>query len=724
MLARLQSAQDERNRMLGRSGPPASPAKPTTTFGSPVRQFKASSGSLLEPVTPRSSQWQRKIDVSVLRDAKPVALGSPEKDLNASLLREPLRWGTKSDRPISRPPVVEKPTVTLIDGNVQAFISAEKVTEQLKDLLGTMDAAQQEEEITDEDKKVSGLEVTLLPHQVRGYRFLRRCEKDDVAAKGGLLCDDMGLGKTVQSLALILGNPYNRKVAEEEQEREREEQENAKDKDKKAAALPLPIKATLVVAPLALASQWAAEVRAKAPGLRVYVHHGPSRTKDASAFSAYDVVVTTYQIASTERAADGPLFKPHWWRVILDEAHTIKNRNSKSSVAAAGLMARRRWCLTGTPIQNTVDELYSLFRFIQLKPYDKYATWKGQIAGPIAGGRGKVAMQRLHAVLATVMLRRTKEVLKANGVNLPARRVHRIEVDFSQRERAFYDKLHRTFGQRIEKLVMEGGAAQYMSALLLLLRLRQTCDDMRLVAGRLDDDDKSAVVEASGPARPAPADAEADSDADANANAGAVDDLADMLGSLDVNRELDDAADAISDTDPSTTASAKIDKLIDLVSNEPTRKTIVFSQFTTMLDKIEPHLRDRGIRFARYDGSMPPAKRDSALDSLRHNPATTVLLCSLKCGALGLNLTCASRVVLVDPWWNPMITEQAIDRVHRLGQQHDVDVYELVVKKTVEEKILSLCDSKRALAAGVIDGASSSAVTNKLSKTELLDLFH
>jgi SNF2 family DNA or RNA helicase len=460
----------------------------------------------------------------------------------------------------------------------------------------------------------------------------------------------------------------------------------------------------LVVAPLALATQWAAEVRSKAPGLKVYIHHGSSRAKDSKCFEKYDVVVTTFQVVTSEHALDGPLFEPHWWRIIVDEAHTIKNRSAKSSIGATSLTSQRRWCLTGTPIQNNVDELYSLFRFIQLKPYDKYQIWSGQIAGPINAGRGKVAMQRLHAVLGAVMLRRTKEVLKTSGVVLPARRVHRVLVEFSTREREVYDHLHRRVGQRIEKMILEGGGSQYMSALLQLLRLRQICDDLRLVTGRLDEDDRSAVVDAS------------------SEN---VDDLADMLKSLDVNRDLEDVQvqDQVQE-EPMDTPSAKIIKLVSLLKSELSRKTIVFSQFTSMLDIMEPHLHHEGIRFVRYDGSMTPAKRDESLNALRNNPDVEVLLCSLKCGALGLNLTCASRVILVDPWWNPMISEQAIDRVHRLGQTHDVDVYELIVNKTVEQKICSLCDSKRQLASGVIDGAQSSAVTNKLSKAELLDLFN
>jgi SNF2 family DNA or RNA helicase len=172
---------------------------------------------------------------------------------------------------------------------------------------------------------------------------------------------------------------------------------------------------------------------------------------------------------------------------------------------------------------------------------------------------------------------------------------------------------------------------------------------------------------------------------------------------------------------PSHKPSTKIRHLLRILHREtPEHKTIVFSQFTSMLDLIEPHLKHGSIGYVRYDGSMRPDAREASLNSLRNNPKTRVLLCSLKCGSLGLNLTAASRVVIVEPFWNPFVEEQAIDRVHRLNQPVDVKVFRLTVRNTVEEKILALQEKKRQLAAAALEGGKG---VGKLSMQDIMQLF-
>jgi SNF2 family DNA or RNA helicase len=167
--------------------------------------------------------------------------------------------------------------------------------------------------------------------------------------------------------------------------------------------------------------------------------------------------------------------------------------------------------------------------------------------------------------------------------------------------------------------------------------------------------------------------------------------------------------------------STKIRRVLRILHAEgPKHKTIVFSQFTTMLDLIEPHLKSSNLRFARYDGSMRPDEREASLHSLRHDPKCRILLCSLKCGSLGLNLTAASRVVIIEPFWNPFVEEQAIDRVHRLNQTVDVKVYRLTVRATVEERILELQERKRELAKAAIEGGKA---VGKLSMQDIISLF-
>ena len=609
--------------------------------------------------------------------------------------------------------------------------------------------------------------------------------------------------------------------------------------DKKA--LPNSVdKGTLVVAPLALIKQWEAEIKNRVRDshkLRVCIHHGPQRTKRFEDLRKYDVVITTYQILVSEHGSssardDGPevgCFGIHWYRIILDEAHTIKNRNAKATQACYALRTEYRWCLTGTPMQNNLDELQSLIRFLQIKPYNDRSIWKEQITDPLAKGKGGLAMRRLQYYLRAFMKRRTKDVLKRegalnpggkastagsndNGFKVTARKIETVEADFSPEERAFYERLDTRTHKTLEQM-MGGQKMNYACALVLLLRLRQACNHPKLVGGSLANDrDALTTSQANGsqtPRKSKVADKEIDDLADLlggvsvemkkcdvcqielerdEASAGSIrcaeceediqnqqhrlprkkkkkkkshrpkgshskkrreegqirpprnrkvilddsDDEADgewlveedqrhstNLGTAggtddenaegggeslasedsftdgdsveaprqnekvicldtsdeetqdtcesddasftDGNGEEDDseAEDSISSSscsdEPSITSSAKIKHLLTILHRESKdHKFIVFSQFTSMLDLIEPFLRAENLTFTRYDGSMRNDLREASLERLRNDKTTRILLCSLKCGSLGLNLTAASRVVILEPFWNPV----------------------------------------------------------------------
>lgn len=624
----------------------------------------------------------------------------------------------------------------------------------------------------------------------------------------------MGLGKTIQSISLILTNPRNFLSP------------NADNKK----TLPKSVeKGTLVVAPLALIKQWEAEIKNRvldSHRLRVCVHHGPQRTKRSEDLRKYDVVITTYQILVSEHGssgkADGPqvgCFGLHWYRVILDEAHSIKNRLAKATKACCALRAEYRWCLTGTPMQNNLDELQSLINFLRIKPYNELAVWKDQITRPMANGRGGVAIKRLQFYLKAFMKRRTKDVLRlegalnaggkktgegglGNGFKITGRRVENISAEFSAAERKFYDRLEKRADKSLEKM-MGGQKISYASALVLLLRLRQACNHPQLVGGSMaQDNDALTIGQAVGsqtPRKPKVVDKDMDDMAGLlggltvqakqcdvcqtelqrdEVAAGSVrcidceEDLAEQLkstkservqnrkrqtssgveakklkvgkrphrrtiidssdeeeskgdwlvperqrisqdlgkagGTDDENAEGDgeslgaedsdtededvvlpsrqrkktvslgssnnDVEDAsgssegestpeseeeeesvLSSREPTPTDSAKINHLIKILQRESAQhKFIVFSQFTSMLNLIEPFLKKNRLIFTRYDGSMRNDHREASLERLRTDPKTRVLLCSLKCGSLGLNLTAASRVVILEPFWNPV----------------------------------------------------------------------
>ncbi|GME23591.1 Snf2 family helicase [Neofusicoccum parvum] len=812
----------------------------------------------------------------------------------------------------------DKPKTRLRREKKQQKQDAEKLS-SLADKLKALEVKSEEkekepgpeEEEEEDDGTVDGLAVKLLPHQVEGVSWMIDKEigqrkKNGVLPKGGILADDMGLGKTIQSLALILTNP-----------RPEPEPSDDKPKDKKKNKIPSTVcKSTLVVAPLALIKQWESEVKTRvlpSHKLKVLVHHGPSRTKRAEDLKKYDIVVTTYQILASEHAAssdgpDGPkigCYGVHWYRIMLDEAHSIKNRNAKMTQASYALRSHYRWCLTGTPMQNNLDELQSLIRFLRIKPYDELSRWKNDIAGPMKNGRGNLAMRRLQVFLKAFMKRRTKDVLKQDGALNPGgkptkegekgegfkivdRKVETVAAEFSPDERKFYDRLADRAQSRLREL-MGGEKADYIGALVLLLRLRQACNHPELVGGQVGKD-KDAITGA-GPGVPKEMQTPRKSKAEENKE---LDDLADLFGGISVatkqcdvcqinltkdeasagavrcadcesdlaaqkkkhkkkhrskekkqkivevkdedddedddddededededeaprkptklmrkkrvvldsddedeegewvvpedQRQVEDLGKAGDtddenaegggewlDSDDSETGdeaetpskkkvinlvssegeqdteqsasesetededsevesdfssndgeslvpSTKIRRLLDILESEtPDHKVIVFSQFTSMLDLIEPFLRNAGHRFTRYDGSMRNDLREASLNKLRNDAGTRVLLCSLKCGSLGLNLTAASRVVILEPFWNPFVEEQAIDRVHRLNQTVDVVVYKLTILNSVEERILDLQEAKRKLANAAIEGGKA---INKLSMKDIMNLF-
>ncbi|KAF2860548.1 hypothetical protein K470DRAFT_257785 [Piedraia hortae CBS 480.64] len=627
-----------------------------------------------------------------------------------------------------------------------------------------VDTKADDEEEDEEDGTVEGLKVKLLPHQVEGVAWMIEKEigkkkRKGVLPYGGILADDMGLGKTVQSVALILTNPRPGFDAKPEHPQHK-----------------LPTaeygKGTLVVAPLALIKQWEEEIKTKVThdhALRVLVHHGPNRTKSASSLKKYDVVVTTYQTLTSEHAAsnmesdDGVrvgCMGVKWYRIILDEAHSIKNRSAKSTQACYALESWYRWCLTGTPMQNNLDELQSLIRFLRIKPYCEMANWKQAIMQPMKNNRGTLAMKRLQIFLRAFMKRRTKDILKKEGalnfsgekkegMKIVKREVLTVECAFDDSEREFYSKMENRADERLKQMQSDK-QNDYIGALVLLLRLRQACDHFWLVGNAVDKEQEAIGA----------------------TEKGGVDDLVAMMGKvsveaktcdvcqvylsgnelregvarchdctadiamMDAKKQKDKAskdeevsedeyeveAAKVNKSDEKVEPSTKIRHLLRILHSEtPEHKTIVFSQFTTMLDLVEPHLRAAKLRYVRYDGSMRNDAREAALSSLRNDPRTRVLLCSLKCGSLGLNLTAASRVVIIEPFWNPFVEEQAIDRVHRLNQTVDVKVFRLTVPNSVEERIMALQERKRELAKAAIEGAGNKVA--KLTMQEILGLF-
>jgi len=356
-----------------------------------------------------------------------------------------------------------------------------------------------------------------------------------------------------------------------------------------------------------------------------------------------------------------------------------------------------------------------------------------QIAKPVKGGRPSRAMKRLQVVLKSLMLRRTKNQI-LNGkplLQLPERILELVECSFNATEKEFYRLLENRMSSEVNKLV-QSDKVNYTHVLVLLLRLRQACNHPCLVSKDYRIDQDAAEPKASN-----------DDEDDAE-------DLAAMFGQLGMSGAKkcqlcqtaltagDDATHCkecqlVAKTTVPTSLnsnlppeSAKIKKIMDILKkiderSEGVEKTIIFSQFTSMLDLIEPFLDADGIKHVRYDGSMTKDKREASLEKIRNSKTTRCILISFKAGSTGLNLTACNNVILVDMWWNPALEDQAYDRAHRFGQTRDVNIYKLMIPDTVESRILQLQDAKRELAKAALSG--DKIKNKKLGMDDLLALF-
>jgi superfamily II DNA or RNA helicase len=438
----------------------------------------------------------------------------------------------------------------------------------------------------------------LRPYQQRGLDWLAFCRD---AGLGCVLADDMGLGKTIEALAALRGR-------------------------------------ALVVAPTSVLFNWLAEIRRFRPDLRVSTYHGSRRTLETGA----DVVLTSYPLLRNDSEV---LAGVAWDVVILDESQTIKNPDSQVARAAYRLRARWKLTLSGTPIENRLDELWSQLHFTNPGLLGGRTDFQERWAEPISLG-DRAAAARLRERIRPFVLRRMKSEVARE---LPPRTDAIMYVELDESERITYDAIRAATQREVVALLEAGGGV--MAALEALLRLRQAACHPALLP--------TAVRGGAAPSQ-----------------------------SSKLERLLEALEDAVADG----------------------HRALVFSQWTSLLDLIEPHLTAAGIAFTRLDGTT--VDRAGVVATFQAEDGPPVMLLSLKAGGTGLNLTAADHVFLVDPWWNPAVEDQAADRAHRIGQDKPVMVYRMVARDTVEERILELQDRKRALAdAALADAGGAAAIT-------------
>lgn len=569
----------------------------------------------------------------------------------------------------------------------------------------------------------------------------------------------MGLGKTVMTIALILarhgrGNPDNAPYGFED---ERKTQKAAE-----AKAQQKPKGGTLIVCPMALLGQWKDEIEthSKPESVSIFVHYGGDRTNDPKVLSEPDVVLTTYGVltAAYKNDENESIFhKVSWYRVVLDEAHTIKSSRTIGAQAAFKLSSHCRWCLTGTPLQNNLEDLYSLLCFLHVEPWCNWAWWSKMIQRPYESGDQR-GLKLIRAILRPLMLRRTKETKDKEGrpiLVLPPTDIQIIECKQSVAEHDFYDALFKRSKVQFDQFVAQGKVLHnYASILELLLRLRQCCNHPFLVMSRgdsqqyadlnklarkfLEPNSDNAITNPSAVTRAYIEEVVDEIRRGENMECPICLEVADdpvltpcahrlcrecllaswrtpSNGPCPICRQMLKKTELITcpsenrfrvDVKKNWKESSKVSKLMDcleqLRQSGSGEKSIIFSQWTSFLDLLEIPLRKKGIEFLRFDGKLVQKQRERVLKEFSETSEKMVLLMSLKAGGVGLNLTAASNVFLMDPWWNPAVEEQAIMRIHRIGQKRTVLVRRFIVKDTVEERMQQVQARKQRMIAGAL----------------------
>ncbi len=445
---------------------------------------------------------------------------------------------------------------------------------------------------------------------------------------GGCLADDMGLGKTVQVLALL----ESRRIA---RDREKRRASRAGKRKADANASNGRLAPSLVVVPKSLVFNWIQEASRFTPKLRVLDHTGMDRLRTSDHFDDYDLIITTY---GTLRR-DAIQFKDvQFDYVILDEAQAIKNANTESAKAARLLRGTHRLAMSGTPIENHLGELWSLFQFLNPGLLGAASVFKLNTSA--ARNPDEQVRVLLAKALRPFILRRTKQQVASD---LPPKTEQTIYCEMDEVQRKLYDELRDHYRRSLLGLIeREGIKKSKIQILEALLRLRQAACHPGLI-------DKSRMSE----------------------------------------------------------RCAKLDVLLPQISEvlDEGHKALVFSQFTSFLAIVRDRLDRDGIVYEYLDGKT--RDRQTRVERFQDDADCKLFLISLKAGGLGLNLTAADYVFLLDPWWNPAVEAQAIDRAHRIGQSQQVFAYRLIARDTVEEKVLELQATKRDLADAIINADNS-----------------
>ncbi len=504
--------------------------------------------------------------------------------------------------------------------------------------------------------------VTLRPYQLSGFYWMHSLKQNGL---GGILADDMGLGKTLQTIALLASYYPKKDWAEYSEDFSKTvqacapvlqldlfDQPEADPVIKPLTSNALPLNqppCSLIVLPASLIHNWLNEFSRFAPWLRIYIHSGANRVTDTSIFKQFDIILTTY---GTMRNDIEMLSAFLFGYIILDESQTIKTPTAKATQAVFTLQCEHRMVLTGTPIQNSLSDIWSQFNFLNPEMLGTHQHFMKYYANPLSKNQDDPVAEKLKTLINPFILRRTKEEV---APELPPVTETAVFCEMTEEQQSLYE----TEKSKVRNLIIgnfESGEIKNSAVLVLraLTMLRQLANHPQML--------------------------------DKNSDAGS--------GKF---KEVTDSLETV------------------LAENH---KVLIFSSFVKHLNLVEEYCNSKGIRYALLTGST--TNREKVINSFKNRSDIQLFLISLKAGGVGLNLTEADYVFILDPWWNPAAEMQALNRAHRIGQDKNVFVYRFITKETVEEKIVRLQQKKKDLAELFVTSDSSIA---GMTKEEIMEIF-